>query len=139
MTAAGGSRSADDTDRDAVVALWTACGLTRAWNDPVADFDRAVAGPTSAVLVIEEAAQLVASAMVGYDGHRGWVYYVSVAPTARGQGYGAAMMTEAEAWLRALGAPKVQLMVRDENTAANGFYEALGYQTGGSSLHAKWL
>lgn len=136
------TREATAADRDRVVALWHDCGLTRPWNDPVADFDRAVDGPTSAVLVRETAGDVVdvvASAMVGYDGHRGWVYYVSVDPNHRGGGHGAGIMAAAEDWLRALGAPKLQLMVRADNGIAAGFYEAIGYEPGQSQFFATWL
>jgi len=66
--------------------------------------------------------------MTGYDGHRGWVYYLAVAPDRRRGGLGRALMAAAEAWLRARGAPKIQLMVRGDNAAALGFYEALGLE-----------
>src|SRR4051794_18752438 len=88
-------------DAGEVIALWEACGLIRPWNDPAADFARAVTGPASAVLVLREADALVAGAMVGCDGHRGWVYYLAVAPGRRRAGLGRAMMAAAEAWLRA--------------------------------------
>jgi ribosomal protein S18 acetylase RimI-like enzyme len=65
--------------------------------------------------------------MVGFDGHRGWVYYLAVAPSHQRQGIGRMLMVAAEDWLRAEGAPKIQLMVRDDNTDARGFYAALGY------------
>ena len=116
------------TDAREVIALWEACGLTRPWNDPAADFARAVAGPASAVLVLREGEALLASVMVGHDGHRGWVYYLAVAPERRRAGLGRRMMAAAEAWLRARGAPKLQLMVREDNAAALGFYEALGLE-----------
>ena len=73
-------------DAEAVIALWRACGLTRPWNDPAADFARAVEGPTSAVLLRREGDALAASVMVGFDGHRGWVYYLAVAPGRRRAG-----------------------------------------------------
>ena len=72
--------------------------------------------------------ELVATAMVGHDGHRGWVYYVAVREDARGRGHGTAIMRAAEDWLRDRAIPKIQLMVRDDNAAAAGFYEALGYE-----------
>ena len=72
-------------DRDAVIVLWTAAGLTRPWNDPVLDFERALGGPSSTILVGEADGALVATAMVGHDGHRGWVYYVAVREDARRQ------------------------------------------------------
>jgi len=66
--------------------------------------------------------------MVGFDGHRGWVYYLAVAPERRRAGLGRAMMDAAEAWLRERGAPKIQLMVRDDNSHAIGFYKSLGLE-----------
>lgn len=121
-------RTADAADRDAVIATWEACGLTRPWNDPVLDFERALAGPTSTVLVGVEDGRLIAAAMAGDDGHRGWVYYVAVRPDAQGRGHGMAIMRAAEDWLRGRGVPKVQLMVRNTNTGVVGFYETLGYE-----------
>lgn len=115
-------------NRAEVVALWAAAGLTRPWNDPGADFDRAVASATSTILLRRIGAALVGTAMVGDDGHRGWVYYVAVAEAARGQGHGRALMAAAESWLRARGCPKLQLMVREGNDAAIGFYRALGLE-----------
>lgn len=64
--------------------------------------------------------------MAGLDGHRGWIYYLAVAPDCRRRGLGRALMAAAESWLRALGAPKLQLMVREGNDEALAFYEALG-------------
>jgi ribosomal protein S18 acetylase RimI-like enzyme len=116
------------SDAEAVIALWQACGLTRPWNDPAADFALALAGPESTVLVARDAAAVVGAVMVGFDGHRGWVYYLAVDPAARRGGLGRALMAAAEAWLRARGAPKLQLMVRDDNAAALDFYAALGLE-----------
>jgi ribosomal protein S18 acetylase RimI-like enzyme len=121
-------REAGAADASEVIALWEACGLTRPWNDPAADFARAVTGPASAVLLLHERDALAACVMVGCDGHRGWVYYLAVAPERRRAGLGRAMMDAAEAWLRERGAPKVQLMVREDNEAALGFYESLGLE-----------
>jgi ribosomal protein S18 acetylase RimI-like enzyme len=115
-------------DREAVVALWRACGLTRPWNDPDADFDRALLSGSAAVLVARGDAALEGSVMVGFDGHRGWVYYLAVAPDCRRRGLGRALMEAAEAWLQARGAPKIQLMVRADNDDALGFYRALGLE-----------
>jgi ribosomal protein S18 acetylase RimI-like enzyme len=112
---------------DTAVELWRACGLTRPWNDPHADARRALEGPASTILAGRVGGRLAATAMVGADGHRAWVYYLAVAPDLRGAGYGAAMMRAVEAWARARGMPKLELMVRDENAAAAGFYEAIGY------------
>lgn len=120
--------TAGAADAEAVVALWRACGLTRPWNDPDRDFGMAIGGATSAILVLRDGEALAASVMAGFDGHRGWVYYLAVAPARRRQGLGRAMMDAAEAWLRERGAPKIQLMVREDNEAALEFYQALGLE-----------
>lgn len=121
-------RTARAEDRAAVVALWRECGLTRPWNDPDRDFVLAADGPASTVLVADRDGRIAGSVMTGFDGHRGWVYYLAVAPDARRAGLGRMLMTAAEAWLRERGAPKVQLMVREGNDAALAFYAALGLE-----------
>ena len=118
----------DLADIPALVALWEVCGLTRPWNDPQRDARLAIEGATSAILGLRDADALIASVMVGFDGHRGWVYYLAVAPDRRRAGLGRALMDAAEAWLRARGAPKLQLMVRAGNDEALGFYRALGLE-----------
>ena len=115
-------------DIAALVALWEACGLTRPWNDPARDARLAMDGATSAVLGMRDGDALIASVMVGFDGHRGWVYYLAVAPDRRREGLGRQLMEAAEAWLRERDAPKLQLMVRTGNEAALGFYRALGLE-----------
>lgn len=115
-----------------VVSLWEAAGLTRPWNDPVADAKKALDTETSTVLIgteSSEAGTIIASAMVGFDGHRGWVYYVAVRPDQQGLQLGAEIMHAAENWLRERGVGKLQLMIRSENLAVRSFYRALGYQT----------
>jgi len=121
-------RQAKLDDCDAVIAMWEACGLTRPWNDANADFERAVNGTSSDILLLEHDGELAATVMVGDDGHRGWVYYLGVKPDHRGRGLGRTLMEAAEAWLRDRNAPKIQLMVREDNEAAIGFYKALGYE-----------
>ena len=119
---------ATKADAAAVVALWHACGLTRPWNDPDADFFRALAGASSTILVARHGAAPAGSVMVGHDGHRGWLYYLAVRPDLQGQGIGTALFDAAEQWLRARSVPKLQLMVRADNGAALAFYRRLGLE-----------
>lgn len=112
----------------AAVALWHATGLTRPWNDPVADARRALAGPSSTIIAIHDVARVVGTVMVGHDGHRGWVYYLAVADDCRRAGHGRALMAAAMDWLRAADVPRLNLMVRESNDAALGFYQALGFR-----------
>ena len=119
--------------------LWREVGLTRAWNSPEEDFDRALAGPTSAVLGVVHDNVVVATAMVGHDGHRGWVYYVAVSASMQRQGIGTRLMSAAEEWVRRAGVRKLQLMVRHENEAARGFYRRLGYEDASVTTFGRWL
>ena len=72
--------------------------------------------------------RLVATAMVGYEGHRGWVNYLAVAPEHQGKGFGRAIMIEAEKLLTEAGCPKVNVQVRGTNAVAIQFYERIGYR-----------
>jgi ribosomal protein S18 acetylase RimI-like enzyme len=128
-----------DADVAAVIALWQACGLTRPWNDPAADIALARRGPHSTVLIGRDRDAMVATAMVGHDGHRGWVYYVATDPDRRAKGYGRAIMNAAEDWLRATGIAKLQLMVRRDNARAGAFYQSIGYAEAQTIVFAKWL
>ncbi|KJL19507.1 GNAT family acetyltransferase [Microbacterium azadirachtae] len=127
-----GIRAFERRDTDAVVALWEDAGLTRPWNDPRADIERKLAVQPELFLVAEDlsrgAERIVGSVMAGYDGHRGWLYYLASASDLRGTGIGRALVTEAERLLLAMGCPKVQLMVRAGNERVLGFYDALGYE-----------
>jgi ribosomal protein S18 acetylase RimI-like enzyme len=128
-----------DADIPDVIALWQACGLTRPWNDPAADIAMSRREPNSAVLIGREGDVIVATAMLGHDGHRGWVYYVAVDPDRRTKGYGRTIMTAAEAWLRGRGIEKLQLMVRSDNSQVQAFYQSLGYLEQERIIYAKWL
>ena len=123
-------------DTETVVALWEECGLTRPWNDPRRDIERKLQVQPELFLVgtervetVDGGAQeaVVATAMAGHEGHRGWLYYVAVAPALRGGGRARALVAEAERLLTEAGCPKLQLMVRRDNAAILGFYAALGF------------
>jgi ribosomal protein S18 acetylase RimI-like enzyme len=89
-------RSYRPDDEAAVIALWQAVGLTRRWNDPQRDIARKLTTQPELFLVVEDGGVVVATAMVGYDGHRGWVNYLAVADTHRRRGIGRMLMAEAE-------------------------------------------
>ena len=116
-----------DADEPAVVTLWIACGLTRPWNDPARDIARKKTVQPELFLVGTVAGVVVATAMVGYDGHRGWMNYLAVDPAHRLRGHGRALVAEAERALAALGCPKLNLQLRTSNAAASAFYRSIGY------------
>ncbi|MGC0274536.1 GNAT family acetyltransferase [Pseudactinotalea sp. Z1739] len=149
---------ADRSDAAEVIALWHRAGLTRPWNHPGSDFHQASTSPVSTVLiarlprpaVIEQHrvagtpeaspqhGDIVTTAMVGVDGHRGWIYYFATDPRMRGRGYGSQMLTACEEWLAGHGARKVQLMVRQDNPVAS-FYARHGYTDQSVTVLGRWL
>ncbi len=115
-------------DSDAVVGLWRDCDLARSWNDPYRDIARKLSHQADGFLVGEWPDGAVrASAMFGYDGHRGWVNYLAIGPEHQRRGHARALMVAGEAWLLAQGCPKLNLQVRRSNISAVDFYTSLGY------------
>jgi len=132
-------RAFERADTESVVTLWDEAGLTRPWNDPRLDIERKLTVHPELFLVVEESEGggseresderlIVGSVMAGYDGHRGWLYYLATAASHRQRGVARSLVREAERRLLAMGCPKVQLMVREGNDAVLGFYDALGYE-----------
>ncbi len=131
-------------DTESVVALWRRAGLVVPWNDPYRDIERKLTVQPELFLVVEDpggtadvsvgsrdaeaSGAVVGAAMVGYDGHRGWVNYLAVDESRRGEGIGAALMAEAERLLVELGCPKLNLQVRSTNQGVSDWYRSLGYE-----------
>ena len=111
-------RSYSPEDESAVVALWHECGLTAPQNDPHRDIEIKMTVQPELFLVGEIQGRVVGTVMAGFEGHRGWINYLGVSPACQGQGLGRRLMEEAEAKLRALGCPKINLQVRTSNTKA---------------------
>ena len=128
-----------DGDRDALVALWRACDLSRPWNDPDQDIALFRGTPSSEIFVGKIGRQLVASVCVGHDGHRGWIYYLSVLRSLRARGHGTSILRHGEAWLVKQGVPKVQLILRPETLGTRTFYARAGYEPNPCRLMQRWL
>ena len=120
-------RAFDSADESQVIALWDRCGLLRPWNDPKKDIQRKRAVYPDQFLVGVEHDTVIATAMVGYDGHRGWIYYLAVSPDRQRMGLGRAIVAEAERTLRELGCPKINLQVRSTNANVIAFYRRIGF------------
>ena len=116
-----------DADQAQIVALWQICELTRPWNDPVKDIARKQQVRPEWFLVGELDGQVIASVMFGYEGHRGWMNYLAVAPQYQSKGYAQALIETGEALLLAAGCPKISLQVRSSNARVIAFYQSLGY------------
>jgi ribosomal protein S18 acetylase RimI-like enzyme len=121
-------RSFKPADQAATIQLWRDCQLVVPWNDPAADIARKLEVQGELFLLGEVDGTIVASVMGGYEGHRGWINYLAVAPSCQRRGYGRLLMLDLEQRLKQLGCPKINLQVRTSNSAIIGFYQALGYQ-----------
>lgn len=123
-------RPFEPRDEQAVVQLWTECGLVVPWNDPRRDIRRKRKVQPEMFLVAydEPEGRIVGAVMAGYDGHRGWINYLAVNPQYRRKGIGRQLMTEAERCLRAAGCPKINLQVRGTNTEVLAFYRGIGFK-----------
>ena len=116
-----------DDQSDKVIALWKKCGLTRSWNNPEKDIVRKNSDKNGKFLIGQIDEVLMASIMIGYDGHRGSINYLAVDPVFSGAGYGKILVVEAEQLLLSVGCPKINLCVRTDNDKVVEFYRQLGY------------
>lgn len=120
-------REATSNDQNSIIVVWTECDLVKPQNNPISDFQLALSTPSSTVLVLEKDGTIIGAVMVGFDGHRGWFYYLGVKPEYQNSGLGRQLIDAAEDWLEERGAPKSMLMVRHSNTKVVEFYKKLGY------------
>ena len=111
-----------------MIELWRQCGLIVPWNNPLTDIARKTEDSPELFFTGKIAGRLVASCMAGYDGHRGWIYFLAVQPSRQRSGLAARLVEHAESCLIELGCPKVELMVRESNLEVMAFYQAIGYQ-----------
>ena len=121
-------RQYSEKDREQIIELWKTCDLTRPWNDPNKDFDRKRGFGEDLFIVLEYENKIIGTVMGGYDGHRGIMNYLAVSPDFRGKGYGKMLVEEVENKLKQLGCPKVNLLVRSDNSEVNNFYKSIDYK-----------
>ncbi|MEJ8475582.1 GNAT family acetyltransferase [Roseibium algae] len=127
-------RAFEAEDRQDVIELWQACELTRPWNDANKDLDRMLGDPVGKLFVLTRGKQvsdqvptLIGTVMASYDGHRGAIYYLGIHPDHQSSGAGRVLMAHSESYLKDLGCPKINLMVRSTNLSVIQFYKKLDY------------
>lgn len=115
-------------DQSKVISLWQECGLLVPWNNPYRDIERKYRNSPEMFFIGDLGSELVATCMAGYDGHRGWIYYLAVKNSCRGMGIASEMVKHAESSLIAINCPKIDLMVRNTNDEVISFYQSIGYE-----------
>lgn len=122
-------RAYNESDRAEVVSLWREVFEDDPpWNAPEAIIQRKLGVQPELFLVGELAGKVVATVLAGFDGVRGWIHHLAVAPSLRRRGIATQMMREAESRLAKLGCPKINLQVRAANAEVIAFYQSLGYE-----------
>ena len=116
----------NDTNR--VIFIWEQCDLVRSWNNPNFDIQRKLNFQKELFFVGLLNDEIIATAMFGYDGHRGWLNYFAVLPNFQKRGFGKKLMTFGEMVLIEKGCPKLNLQIRNDNTKAINFYQKVGYK-----------
>jgi ribosomal protein S18 acetylase RimI-like enzyme len=118
----------DAVHRGQVIALWeTVFGYEAAHNKPDLVIDKKLEFGDELFFVAVADGAVVGTVMAGYDGHRGWIYSVAVAPSHRRQGIGTQLVTHAERALTGKGCVKINLQILEGNEKVSGFYASLGY------------
>jgi ribosomal protein S18 acetylase RimI-like enzyme len=115
-------------DENTVITIWQKCGLNRPQNNPNLDIERKLKVNPELFLVGLIDGVIVSTVMGGYEGHRGWINYLGVDPEYRNQGFGRQIMDAVQTKLKAMGCPKINLQIRNDNIGAVKFYEKIGYK-----------
>ena len=127
------------TDTDAVIKLWETCKLIIPWNDPIKDIKRKLSIKDNLFIIGEINNKIIATAMAGYDGHRGYIYYLAVLPELQKKGIGSSVLSIIEKKLYKLGCPKINLFVRNTNIKVKAFYKTNNYEMQDSQIYGKRL
>lgn len=121
-------RAATAHDVPAVLALWErARSLVAVTPDSAEAVERLLERDGGALLVAEEGGEVIGSLIAAWDGWRGNLYRLAVAPESRRRGVGRALVAAGEERLRAVGARRVTALVGRGDERARGFWEAVGY------------
>ena len=126
-------------DHGEVIALWHACGLHPSRSDRLDAIARKLERDPDLFLVIEEGGHVIASALGSFDGRRGWINRLAVAPAARGRALGHRLVHESEARLIAKGCEKANLLIERDNDSVAAFYARLGYAADDLVFMEKWI
>ena len=129
----------EDKHRTQVIDLWKKCNLIKSWNDPNKDIDRKLKVNDSLFLIVEFNKVIIGSAMIGYDGHRGSLYYLAVDPKHQGKGVGKMLMKEIEKRLIEVGCPKINIFIRNSNIEVKEFYQSIDYEEQDCLVYGKRL
>jgi ribosomal protein S18 acetylase RimI-like enzyme len=121
-------RSARPDDAARIVAFWSEAGAEPSVTDNPESVIRLVRHSPDAAIVADEDGRLVATVIATWDGWRGGIYRLAVAPDRRRRGLGTTMLAEAVRRLQAAGAVRLAAIVVADDDRATGFWRAAGWE-----------
>ncbi len=114
-------------DCSAVLDLWRHAEAIPSCTDSLEELERLVAEDRGLFLVAEADGRLVGSIIGGWDGWRGNMYRMAVAPEYRRRGIARSLVAEVERRLRTQGARRITALIVGAEQEARAFWEAVGY------------
>jgi ribosomal protein S18 acetylase RimI-like enzyme len=114
-------------DVDAVLTLWRDADAEPTHTDDAAGLATLLDRDADALILATDDGRLVGSVIAGWDGWRGSIYRIVVAPTHRRQGLGRRLLRAAEDRLASVGGRRSQAIVVEPDAQATGFWRASGW------------
>ncbi len=127
MSVAWSLRTGQLSDVDSVLRLWVASAAEPTHTDDAGSLTALVVHDPSALIVAEADGAIIGSVIAAWDGWRGSVYRLVVAPAHRRRGLGRQLLGAAEARLAAVGANRLQAIVVESEPGAMGFWRDSGW------------
>lgn len=121
-------RNCREDDLADLIRIWRQVDLTLGISDTIPELKRMLALNPDTCLVLEHNGRVVAGVMGGFDGRRGLVHHLSVAPEFQRCGYGRALMEELETRFRGMNVVKYSLWIEPRNQSVIDFYNHIGYE-----------
>ena len=116
-----------NNDRNGLIQLWSDSFPDNPPHNEPSKVIEAKLEVDDQIFVADDQGKIVGACMVGYDGHRGWLYSVAVSPDHRRRGIGQKLIRGAMEALKSAGCTKVNLQIRATNHEVRAFYESLGF------------
>jgi ribosomal protein S18 acetylase RimI-like enzyme len=126
-------------DSHEVMVLWQQAGLIISRSDTPEGLRRKLERDAELFLVAQENDRIIGVVMGCFDGRRGWINHLAVAPDKQRTGLGSLLVKQVEERLKAKSCEKVNLLIEPANGVVQGFYERLGYVRDDLIFMEKWL
>jgi ribosomal protein S18 acetylase RimI-like enzyme len=118
-------RPARSEEVEQVLGLWREAETTPSVTDTREEVLKLLAEPAAVLLVAEAEGRLVGTVIGGWDGWRGNIYRLAVAPGYRRRGLARLLVAEADRSLHRMGARRITALVEGDHPWATDFWDSL--------------